>query len=152
MSVTKNFSHLSQSMIPVFGWGISVLWNVGGGVQRLNCPFLFKLLCNTFVPRGNLHFHTIMFKDLTTSSQVLTSCITCLKTLNFCPRVVFIYFIWFSEQRAVMSRFSTNQLIFTVQAVCVLWSVNRGFKMQRCSASVVKRLTPCLDPINRGDI
>jgi hypothetical protein len=63
---------------------------------------------------------------------------------TFFPQSVFMSFIWFSEQTAVISRNSINQLIFVTDKLCVFFEArNEIFKydLDEIPASVVKSIS-----------
>ena len=42
---------------------------------------------------------------------------------TFCPHSVFVYFVWISEQTAIISLYNINWLVFITETVCVYCAV-----------------------------
>ena len=67
-------------------------------------------------------------RDLTLYSPVVTIRTTTLtlKNSTFCPHSVFLCFVCISEQRAIISLYSINWLVFITQTQCVYCTVRTG--------------------------
>jgi len=46
---------------------------------------------------------------------------------TFCPHVVFMCFVWISEQTAIISLYSINWLVLVTETECVYCAVRTGF-------------------------
>jgi len=60
---------------------------------------------------------------------VVTVCTTSFSIQNstFCPHTVFMCFVWISEQRAIISLYSINWLVFITETECVYCAVRTGY-------------------------
>jgi len=68
-------------------------------------------------------------KYLSLYSPVVTICTISLTYNNstFCPHSVFMYFVWISEQTAIISLYSNNWLVFITKTVCVYCAVQPNY-------------------------
>jgi len=66
--------------------------------------------------------------DLILYSPVVTICTTSLTFNNstFCPHSAFMFFVCISEQRAIISLYNINWLVFITQTQCVYCAVRTG--------------------------
>jgi len=66
----------------------------------------------------------------TLQSPAVTLCTTSLTFNNstFCPHIVFMYFVWISEQTAIISLYSIDWLVFITDTECLLRGVDWIFK------------------------
>jgi ribosomal protein S26 len=62
---------------------------------------------------------------LATAVTVRTARLT-FNNSTFCPRSVFMCFVWISEQTAIISLYSINWLLFITETVCVYCAVRTG--------------------------
>jgi hypothetical protein len=54
------------------------------------------------------------------------------KNSTFCPHSVFMYFVWISEQTAIISLYSINWLVFITETVCVYCAVRSAHTVYLC--------------------
>jgi hypothetical protein len=76
------------------------------------------------------HFHEYICEDLNSLKQSGNLCVPPTLTLNnsaFRPQSVFVCLVWFSEQTAIISLNSINQLIFVMETCCIFFEAGPEF-------------------------
>ena len=74
---------------------------------------------------------------------------------TFCPHSVFMYFVWISEQTAIISLYSVNWLVCITKTECLLrgtdWMFihNSGWRLLT-AVSCLRQLRACILPRNSG--
>ena len=76
---------------------------------------------------------------------MVTICTTSLTFNNstFCPHTVFMYFVWISEQTAIISLYSINRLVCITQTQCVYCAVRTKYLNTVPVPDTVTRFSPC---------
>ena len=77
-------------------------------------------------------------RDVTLCSPVVTICTASLTFNNstFCPHIVFMCFLWISEQTAIISLYNRNGRVFITETECVYCAVRLGFPLPFSKFSV----------------
>ena len=80
---------------------------------------------------------------------VVTICTNSLTFNNptFCPRTVFMCFVWISEQTAIISLYNINWLVFITETQCVYCAVRTGCLYTLRSVSLPKALPHILTTV-----
>jgi hypothetical protein len=75
----------------------------------------------------------------------VTMCTDSLTFTNskFCPHSVFVYFVWISEQTAIISLYNINWLVCITETECVYCAVRTGYLCVLCGSQNKQPLFHC---------